>query len=412
MLIHGSLGRPSLYLIKTATFFIFSLALIGWGYHELHTPQINEPNDAIQSSATSKNKIKNDSLPETYTAQAATAPTWGEALSMVDSASSALQSVGLFNSPQSDISVSPSEPRGFSDNWNLSNTDLPSEVVFSYFESSEPEQIIYYTANGVRVIRPNQAGLTPQQEGQTLFVGTADSVANTAEERGRRAEAANQNAAPEQPGGKNTNEAATDGKEKREDLALPENAFRVVYFKPGKRDSGSVLVAANPNPSSALQGPDYSFENAASDDEETQSHVLSSVLSLGHGGEIMLKVAKNGYVRNEAGFDFAIFENAFRIAGLNLIFHEFAYVGVSDKPTPESFKWFDCKPQQQVLGGCIGAVPTSEGGDKFDLSDVGLERISYIWIRDTGKNKNFPSKWPTEGADLDAVRLYHAYRTQ
>ncbi len=398
-----------MYLIKTAAFFIFSLALIAWGYRELHNPQTSELNDSAAAAANHETQ----KVTETYTDQAATAtpPSWAGTLSMVESASALLEGVGLLNSPQRDIKAAASEQRSFADNWNLSNTDLPSEVVFSYFKNSEPEQIVYYTAHGVNVIRPNQAGLGPQQEGQTLFVGTADSVANTAEERQRRAEAANQNAVPE-PTGKNATEATNDGKENSEDLAMPENAFRVVFFKPGKRDNGSTLVPANPNPSSALQGPDYSFENASTDDEETQSHVLSSVLSLGHGGEVMLKVAKNGYVRNEAGFDFAIYENAFRIAGLNLIFHEFAYVGVSDKPTPESFKWFDCKPQQQVLSGCVGAVPTAEGGDKFDLSDVGLERISYIWIKDTGKNKNYPSKWPTEGADLDAVRLYHAYRTQ
>ena len=56
-------------------------------------------------------------------------------------------------------------------------------------------------------------------------------------------------------------------------------------------------------------------------------------------------------------------------------------------------------------------VPTDEGGDLFDLSEVGAAEAKFIWIKDTGKNKNKPGTWwPTEGADIDNVRLIHAYQ--
>ena len=153
---------------------------------------------------------------------------------------------------------------------------------------------------------------------------------------------------------------------------------------------------------------------AGSDDKDSFKKLLSTVVSLGHGGEIMLMVGGNAFLKDKPGFDFVIFENLFRIAGTNLLFQEFASVGVSDRPAPDSFKWFECDPYppRHVLKGCVGAVPTSEGGDQFDLAELGLKEAKYIWIKDLGKNKNFPSKWPTEGADLDAVMLIHAFDSQ
>lgn len=397
-------------LVKTATFFIASLALIAWGYHELRYPKAL-PNDeaALNEPSTAAPQIPISSAEVAATAY--TQPNRNNSFSVVKTATDVLQQVGLINPDPVDSSTA-AEPRDFNGNWNLSGTDLTSDLVAPYFEKSEPEQIVYFTVDGVAVIRPNQGFTTPHPSGQTLYVGTAASVERTAEERQRSAEAADQarDATANPNNSQNPADAANRAKENSNEIPLAENAFRVVFFKPGKRDDGTTLVPINNNPANALQGPDFSFDQAESDDDEKR--LLSSVLSLGHGGELMLKVAQAGYVKNEAGFDFAIYENAFRIGDLNLIFQEFAYVGVSDSPLQESFKWFDCKPQQQVLRGCVGAVPTAEGGDKFDLSDVGLDRISYIWIKDTGKNKNYPSKWPTEGADLDAVRLYHAYRSQ
>lgn len=401
-----------MYLVKTATFFMASLAFIAWGYRELHTAhRAEEVVESESSAGDTESPAASEAIP------VAQAQAWTNPLSMIPTAKEIFKDVGLIsasspNELTSDLN-SFNNSSDINDNWNLSNTELTADLVTPYFEYSEPQQIVYYTSQGMKVIQPNQVRPPSAQQGQSLFVGTADSVAQTAEERQRRADAASENPHSNQPSGaKEGPDADPNVKENSAEVALPENAFRVVYFKPGKRDSGKTLVPANPSPLSALQGPDYSFETASSDDEDSQKRVLTSVLSLGHGGELMLKVAKEGYVRNEPGFDFAVYENAFRIAGLGIIFQEFALIGVSDKPTPESFKWFDCRPEQQILRGCIGAVPTSEGGDKFDLSDVGLDRISYIWIKDTGKNKNYPSKWPTEGADLDAVRLYHAYSTQ
>ena len=167
-----------------------------------------------------------------------------------------------------------------------------------------------------------------------------------------------------------------------------------------------------PNILSALQGPDYFFENVNSLDSVRMHRILSTVLSCGHGGEVIIKIKDNGFLLDEPGFDFTIYENAFRIAGTKLIFQEFAYVGISESLETNAVKWFDCDPLNNILQGCVGAVPTAEGGDSFDLAELGVNKIKYIWIKDTGQNKNFPSQWPTEGVDLDAMRFSHAYSNE
>ncbi|MBY0452157.1 MAG: hypothetical protein K2P92_03910, partial [Bdellovibrionaceae bacterium] len=261
-----------LYLVKTATFFIASLAFIAWGYRELNdAPVATESYQPVLNEAVTKNEIQTAPTPRALAANP---------LSMIESASHVFQDVGVINTtPPNDVTSDVmSEPRELSDNWNLSNTELTADIIAPYFEYSEPQQIVYYTANGVKVIHPYQANPLAEQDGQSLFVGTADSVAQTAEERQRRAEAATEK--PHTDPSSTNDGIEPDAKQNSEDVALGENAFRVVFFRPGKRDNGKRLVPANPSPLSALQGPDYSFESASSDDDDTQKRVLSSVLSL------------------------------------------------------------------------------------------------------------------------------------
>jgi hypothetical protein len=156
-----------------------------------------------------------------------------------------------------------------------------------------------------------------------------------------------------------------------------------------------------------LQGPDYYLTNFDSQDDEKMRTLLRTVLSLGNGGEILLKVMRNGFLAHESGSDLSIFQTSWHIG--NYYWQKFARVGISDNPAPETFRWLPCDPFKGILAGCAGAVPTKEGGDRFDLASFGLRRGSYIWIKDIGKNKNMTSKWPTEGISLDALRFEHAY---
>ncbi len=215
---------------------------------------------------------------------------------------------------------------------------------------------------------------------------------------------------------------ARSGQSQRQGLKNDEGAkelkgsdFEVVWFRPGRDDNQERMIPASEDYRQSLRGPDYTFIKVDERDEEAMYALLSRVLSLGHGGELMIKVKDSGYLSDGSGADFKIFENAFRVSG-NYVYQEFAEVGVSMSLEPGSFRWFDCNPDQGVLYGCVGAVPSYEGGDLFDLGDVKLEQARYIWIRDLGHNKNLVSKdgprYPTEGADLDAIELIHAYKNE
>ncbi len=141
------------------------------------------------------------------------------------------------------------------------------------------------------------------------------------------------------------------------------------------------------------------------------------VLSLGAGGVIVLKSATP--ILNGSGPDFIVFENAFYANGNpNAPFAEPAEVAVSQDGS--QFFAFDCEATNSIGGypGCAGVSPVlanpelndldptdpaEAGGDAFDLSELGLNWIYYVRIRDlsqsgTGGNAGF---------DLDAVSIVH-----
>lgn len=334
----------------------------------------------------------------------------------------------------------PYEPEPPLSRWDFTGSQLNLQSLAYFFSESEPSQIFFFTKNGTEVFQPTtsensftdplNSNLTGAQK--IFFISSPEVIeqivsgreqlsnyyaglrpqisatppANTAESE-----------APTDPPTETSNspEISTSGApstpqtEEPPAIKLPEDAFQIVFFKAGLRDNGKALVPVATSPRAALQGPDYSLEAFNHSDEKLMRRHLSRILSLGNGGEVLLQVAQNGYLLDGPGFDFALFENALTIDRSLNIWQEFAAVGVSDSSNPESFRWFQCDPQNSVLIGCLGSVPTAQGGDRFDLAELGLKKIRYIWIKDLGISKNLPSRWPTEGCDLDAVRLYHAY---
>ncbi|HKX11636.1 MAG TPA: hypothetical protein VJP40_00690 [bacterium] len=141
------------------------------------------------------------------------------------------------------------------------------------------------------------------------------------------------------------------------------------------------------------------------------------VLSLGAGGVIVLKSATP--ILDGNGADFIVFENAFYANGNpNAPFAEPGEVAVSQDGI--QFFVFGCEASDSAGGypGCAGVSPVlanaelneldptdpaEAGGDAFDLSELGLNWIEYIRIRDlsqigTGANAGF---------DLDAVSIVH-----
>ncbi|MFH1017918.1 MAG: hypothetical protein V1798_07035 [Pseudomonadota bacterium] len=156
--------------------------------------------------------------------------------------------------------------------------------------------------------------------------------------------------------------------------------------------------------------PDYSLD--------TKVAAKGRLLSLGNGGVLVVEVT-GGYVTDEDGPDFVIFGDQFVYKtpkGL-ASWAETAQVSVSEVDDPAAYRTFPCDSTSSPYRGCAGVSPvryapsmpiTEVGGDLFDLSAVGLHRIRYIRIEDTGENPSFSEG--TEGFDLDAVGLIHMDR--
>lgn len=145
------------------------------------------------------------------------------------------------------------------------------------------------------------------------------------------------------------------------------------------------------------------------------------VLSLGHGGEIVLRfdvqVACDG-----PGADLIVFENPFHVGNENgPVFAELAFVAVSqDGVHFVEFPW-DANTWRGLAGktpvwsnpdnGIDPTDPARAGGDAFDLSEVGLEWVRYVRVRDAGDLLPDPgNRVPggnSAGFDLDAIAAVH-----
>ena len=140
------------------------------------------------------------------------------------------------------------------------------------------------------------------------------------------------------------------------------------------------------------------------------------ICSLGMNGEIIVGW-KHALLVNRPGIDFTVFENAFlKFDGKP--FAEPARIAVSkDGRTFVEFP-FD----SLTLRGCAGITPVNgdkspctpqeSGGDGFDLSDIGMDSIRFIRIRDItpwlSARSSHPLWDPTlSGFDLDAVVGLH-----
>jgi hypothetical protein len=191
--------------------------------------------------------------------------------------------------------------------------------------------------------------------------------------------------------------------------ALAADDSTAISFLPGLRDDHMTVILNPPDIAHRVLGPDYDLSNIDPDDDEGLERIKDRVLSFGHGGQMILGVKDNGFIADRPGADFVIYENVFRY-GSGKLYQEFAYVGVSETLNPQDFKWFPfCDPRHGAIKDCAGVVPTKDGGDRFDLANIGVRRARYIWIKDWGHNANQAGGINTEGFDLDAIELIHGY---
>ena len=130
------------------------------------------------------------------------------------------------------------------------------------------------------------------------------------------------------------------------------------------------------------------------------------LLSLGHGGEIVLEFIDN-HIVDGPGPDFTVFENVFLLFSTNEPFIEAAIVAVS----MNGIDFVEFPYDTSTFAGLAGVTPTKDnsqfsnpalsGGDSFDLATVGLPFARFVKLTDLGDIKK-------EGAfngdfDLDAV---------
>jgi hypothetical protein len=139
------------------------------------------------------------------------------------------------------------------------------------------------------------------------------------------------------------------------------------------------------------------------------------VVSLGHGGEIVLGF--EAAIVDGEGVDLIIFENAFLPGGDP----EHPYKDLGEISISENgVDWiaFPCDVEHFMESSCAGwhpvyATPESgastfdpliAGGDPFDLAVIGVTKARYVKIRDVGATV----APPTAGFDLDAIAIVHA----
>lgn len=177
----------------------------------------------------------------------------------------------------------------------------------------------------------------------------------------------------------------------------------VVSFKPGiSAELDSVYF-----PDNVLGPPDQSPWLSEYNPRKNPQEVLS----LGHGGEIVLKFVDNAGIVDEAGVDFTVFADVFISTVDQQPVIEAGIVAVSQDGT----NFFEFPYDLETWRGLAGVTPTKDpyhfmdadrsGGDSFDLADVGLAWAKYVKITDLGDRKK---EGPTNGDfDLDAVVAVH-----
>ena len=179
----------------------------------------------------------------------------------------------------------------------------------------------------------------------------------------------------------------------------------VYYFQPGTGQANG-------------QGPEYYPDNIFGLPDTNAAESVGSanpeeILSLGLNGKIIVGF-KNYEIIDGPGPDFTIFENAFINPINNKVFCEPAKIAVSS----DGINFIEFPFDSLTLDGCAGTKPVygkadpfdseQSGGNSFDLSDLGISKVTHIKITDiTEMIINNPEHdyydVTLSGFDLDAV---------
>jgi hypothetical protein len=328
----------------------------------------------------------------------------------------------------------PLSPRAkrLSENWNFQAPGVSKEEIAPMLSQNQPKSITYFGSSGISNITPSKTATGTEQTDRNLNLASPGFVTSTAKARedsvNKNILKANADASgtpsASKPSSSTSNPAVnrasptsvarapvTPNPTPTALIPMSGEVYEVESFTPGLRDDGTTLEPVADSAMDAISKLDYDttvWFNPKNKDE-VKMH-LSKVLSFGHGGTLILKIKDNGFIVDEPGVDFALYENAFKTSAGN-IYQEFAGVGVSNSLDEKTVRWFPCDPKKGDLRGCFGAVSGDDRSDQFDLADIQIQRAKYIWIRDLGDNQNLATKEaiPSEGVDLDFVRIDHAF---
>lgn len=142
------------------------------------------------------------------------------------------------------------------------------------------------------------------------------------------------------------------------------------------------------------------------------------VVSLGTGGTIIVSLEPNAIV-DGPGVDFIVYENAFFLGGnpARDPFAEPGEVSVSDDGvtwtpfpcTATAPPWGECAGWHAVQPAATESCDPANGGDPFDLADIGVHQARFVRIVDKTKNQACSGDTPnTDGFDLDAIGAIHS----
>lgn len=302
-------------------------------------------------------------------------------------------------SPKVEPSVEKKEKKP--DGWNLAAHGLDPNEVLPLFGDEEPMEIHYWKDGELVRLKGNSAWGVGRGVGKYLTLSDEASIKKVQEDRRQTPD---HNLLSDFFSTASSDKPNTRGPDKPKKKV---NAhYRVISFKPGFLDGHKKRISKPRNMAASIAGPDHKFDPIDPSDPEALARLREKTVSFGHGGEMVIEII-GGVIANESGEDFVIFENPFPDS--EYIYPEYARVAVAE--VQGEYRWFECDPARGKITWCAGQVPTDydsdtpdNGGDKFDLSVVGLSKAKYIKIVDT--NLNFDNMgFGTEGFDLDALKL-------
>ena len=189
-------------------------------------------------------------------------------------------------------------------------------------------------------------------------------------------------------------------------------SFRVASFQRGPDKNGKPIQASSTGEDLKLAGPpDYPLGKTID-----AGSYISKLVMLGNRGTLVVEVV-GGALMDKEGADFVIFTKpTTQFTGETRFVKKPAFVSVSEEMPTGPWIHFPCE-SGRGFGGCAGTTPSvysggynfsNVGGDRFDLAEIGVQKVKYIRIDDADRSHSGDPEF--DGIPLDSLALLHAER--